>query len=102
VLRCRSLRLPYEFYINTRFYIDAVTTIPILFDLKQRSVPSTPASRLLSLKETAAYLHISERSVQTLRSRRLLPAIKLSNRCLRFRLSDIDRALAKLTEKELS
>jgi excisionase family DNA binding protein len=62
----------------------------------------TATNRLLSLKEAAAYLQISERHVQTLRFKRLLPVTKLSSRCIRFRQSDLDRALEKLTEKELS
>ena len=102
VLRCGSVRMPYEFYPNMRFSIDTLHQTTEGSNLKRHSVPATPANRLLSLKETAAYLHICERSVQTLRSRRLLPAIKLSNRCLRFRLSDVERALEKLTERELS
>jgi|GEM_PF-2453467 len=57
---------------------------------------------LLSLREVADHLRISERHVQNLRARRLIPFIKLSTRCLRFRLSDVERAVDKLTVKEVS
>ena len=70
--------------------------------MREQFAPAATSGRLLSLKETASHLHISERHVQTLRFKRLIPAIKLSNRCLRFRLSDVERALEKLTERELN
>ena len=83
------------------FYIDSFALFPIKFNMSTHSAP-TAANRLLSLQEAATYLHISERHVQTLRFKRLLPAIKLSPHCLRFRIADLDRALEKLTERELS
>ncbi len=63
---------------------------------------STATTRLLDLKEAAAYLNISPRHLQALRFKRLIPAIKLSPHCLRFRVADLDRALLKLTEVELT
>ena len=62
---------------------------------------TTTTGGLLSLRDVADHLGISERHVQNLRFRRLIPAIKLSERCLRFRLSDVERALEKLTIREI-
>ena len=62
----------------------------------------TTDSRLVSLKVMANHLGISIRHVQNLRVRRLIPVIKLSSRCLRFRIAEVEAALEKLTEREVS
>jgi excisionase family DNA binding protein len=55
--------------------------------------------QLLTEKELAARLHISLRHVATLRAQRLIPFFKLG-RSVRFKESDVARALEKLTIKE--
>lgn len=60
-----------------------------------------PNGHLVSLDEVAKHLGVSPRHVQSLRAKRLIPAIKISSRCLRFRITDVDRALEKLTVREV-
>lgn len=55
------------------------------------SVPATSSAAnepaLLSRKELAKKLGLSERSIDNLQKRRALPVIKISNRCCRFSLA---------------
>jgi excisionase family DNA binding protein len=51
--------------------------------------------------EVAQALHCSIRTVDTLVARRVVPHIKIG-RLIRFRLSDVQRALNRLTIKEVS
>ena len=53
-------------------------------------------------KDVAAFLRISERSVETLVSRRQLPFLRLGHRRLRFRKADVLRALNRFTTTEIS
>jgi excisionase family DNA binding protein len=53
---------------------------------------SGPPTPLLNSKELAEYLSLSEKQVWRLKEAGILPSIRLGG-AVRFRLSDIDRAL---------
>ena len=64
--------------------------------------PAKPKRRrckplLLKAGQLARRLQISERSVQTLTARGVLPSIKLGDKLVRYRLADVDRALAAMS-----
>lgn len=52
---------------------------------------------LITSKQTADLLGISERGLRNLVTRGIIPAIKISGRLVRFRRSAIDQALDRLT-----
>jgi excisionase family DNA binding protein len=54
-------------------------------------------SELLTKKQTAFYLQVSERTVDNLMSRRQLPFIRLGNRLIRFPKSAVKARLKELT-----
>ncbi|MFZ4483348.1 MAG: helix-turn-helix domain-containing protein [Chthoniobacterales bacterium] len=56
------------------------------------------AKLLLDKHETAALLGCSWRHIQNLTTKRLLPSVRLG-KLVRYRLSDIERALDRLTIK---
>jgi excisionase family DNA binding protein len=56
---------------------------------------------LLTYSEVAARLGISKRSVEALVARRAIPILRLSARCVRFKWNEVERALAKLTVREV-
>jgi hypothetical protein len=66
---------------------------------------STPARKarepLVCKPEVAAHIKCSLRAVDDYMRARKIPFIKLSNRAVRFRLSDVERALAKLEVQEI-
>ena len=49
---------------------------------------------LLTKAEVAQALRVSERTVQSYLSSKRIPVIRLSKRCFRFRLGDVEKALA--------
>jgi hypothetical protein len=55
-----------------------------------------PYSRLLEIHELARVLHMSWRAVMVLRDQGVIPCIRLG-KLVRYRLSDVERALEKLT-----
>jgi excisionase family DNA binding protein len=64
---------------------------------------STKGSRaqedLLTADELAKRLGLKRRGVQSMTARRILPVIRLSGRCLRYRWSDVEKALANRTQR---
>jgi excisionase family DNA binding protein len=52
-------------------------------------------SALMTTSEVSAFLNVSDRTVENMRRRGQLPAIKLSNRCLRFRREDVLKLLGE-------
>jgi excisionase family DNA binding protein len=50
---------------------------------------------LVNVKQVAVYLRMEKASVYHLVSQKRIPCIRLSSRCLRFRVSDIDDWLAQ-------
>jgi excisionase family DNA binding protein len=62
--------------------------------------PVDPYSRLLTTTELAKVLRSSWRAVYYLRERKLIPVVRLG-RSVRFRLADVERALQRLTIKEV-
>jgi len=63
--------------------------------------PIDPYSRLLTTTELAKVLRSSSRAIYYLRERKLIPVVRLG-RSVRFRLADVERALARLTIKEVA
>jgi len=53
--------------------------------------------KLLTLKELCDLLHLRPASVYSLVYHKRIPVVKLSSRCLRFRLSDIQAWIATKT-----
>lgn len=57
---------------------------------------------LLMIEQVCKRLNLKRRAVERLIARRAIPVIKLNRRVLRFRWSEVERALAKLTVREIS
>ena len=57
------------------------------------------AEKLLKAQQIADHFGLTRRHVELLGQRRAIPVVKLSARCHRFRLSEVESALAKLTRK---
>jgi excisionase family DNA binding protein len=49
--------------------------------------------RLLSIKETSEYLGISEKTLYNWVSQRKIPFVKLSHKCLKFDILQLDRII---------
>ncbi|HEX3817672.1 MAG TPA: helix-turn-helix domain-containing protein [Chthoniobacterales bacterium] len=56
---------------------------------------------LLKYPEVAKRLRLERKAVVALVKRRAIPAIRLSPRAIRFRWSEVEAALAKLTVKAI-
>jgi excisionase family DNA binding protein len=56
---------------------------------------------LLTKDDLAKFLRLRRRGVEELLRRRVIPAYRISRRCLRFRLSDVIAALARFEIKEV-
>jgi excisionase family DNA binding protein len=63
-------------------------------------VPSTP-KRLLSKRELAAVLNVSERTIDNWLAQKRIPRLRLSNRLTRFSLPRVEAALARYEIKEV-
>jgi excisionase family DNA binding protein len=61
-----------------------------------------PYPRPLTKAELARHLQVCPRTVDYLMARRKIPFIRLSGRLVRFRLADVERALAKYTIQEVT
>jgi excisionase family DNA binding protein len=59
--------------------------------------PNAQPRELLTSKQTAELIGITERGLRNLVTRGIIPAIKISGRLVRFRRSAIDQALDRLT-----
>lgn len=55
------------------------------------------AEALITYDEVATHLGLKRRGVELLVQRRAIPVVRLSARCHRFRLSEVEAALEKLT-----
>lgn len=55
------------------------------------------AETLITYEEVAARLGLKRRGVELLVQRRAIPVYKLSKRCHRFRWSEVETALARLS-----
>ena len=64
------------------------------------SAANDPA--LLKRRELAREINVSVRTVDNLQRQKIIPVIKLSTRCCRFRLSDVLRALERFEIKEVT
>lgn len=56
----------------------------------------------LTKAQLASQLGVSPRFIEKLVERKILPAIRISRRCVRFNLNNVERALTRLEAKELS
>lgn len=61
-----------------------------------------PYPRPLTKAELAKHLQVCPRTVDYLMARRKIPFIKLGGRIVRFRLTDVERALQRYTVEEVS
>jgi excisionase family DNA binding protein len=57
--------------------------------------------QLLTKEELAKRLKLTKRGVECLVARRVIPVIRISRRCVRFRYEDVMAALERLTVKVL-
>ena len=57
---------------------------------------------LLTIEEVAKRLALKRRGVEKLVARRVIPALKISRRCLRFRWSEVEAAINRYRQKEIS
>ena len=63
-------------------------------------VPEIP-KRLLSKRELAAVLNVSERTIENWLAQKRIPRLRLSNRLTRFNLPKVEAALARYEVKEV-
>jgi excisionase family DNA binding protein len=63
-------------------------------------VPETPR-RLLSKRELATVLNVSERTIENWLAQKRIPRLRLSNRLTRFNLPRVEAALARYEVKEV-
>jgi excisionase family DNA binding protein len=57
---------------------------------------------LMTTSEVSYLLNVSDRTVENMRRRGQLPAVKLSNRCLRFRRDDVMKLLGDAAKAALA
>jgi excisionase family DNA binding protein len=62
---------------------------------------STMPKRLLSKRELAAVLNVSERTLDNWLAQKKIPRLRLSNRLTRFNLSRVEAALGRYEIKEV-
>ena len=62
---------------------------------------SDPYTRLLNKREIARFISKSENSVDRLRKKRVIPFLIVGG-AIRFRLSDVEKALARYQVKEVA
>jgi excisionase family DNA binding protein len=60
-----------------------------------------PYPRPITKDELAAFLRVSDRTVDNYVIRRVIPYLKIG-RAVRFRLADVEKALSRYTIKEVS
>jgi excisionase family DNA binding protein len=78
----------------------SVTSVDLSGDTAQ-GLLKDPYSRLVDKRETAWYLRLSERAVDRLRHRRVIPFIRVGG-VIRFRLADVEKALERFKVKEVA
>ena len=57
---------------------------------------------LVTKHEVAKRLSLTARGVESLVSRRVIPALKISRRCVRFRWSEVEAAIERYQQKAIS
>ncbi len=55
---------------------------------------------LLTIREVASLIRLSVGTIYHLVSQRRIPVVRISSRCIRFRRSDLEAWIAKLSEAE--
>jgi excisionase family DNA binding protein len=65
------------------------------------SSASSVTKRLLSKRELAAVLNVSERTLDNWLAQKKIPRLRLSNRLTRFNLSRVEAALARYEIREV-
>jgi excisionase family DNA binding protein len=58
------------------------------------------AEGLIKTPEVAQRAKVSRRTVQTWTAQKVIPVVRISPRCVRYKWQDVERALAKFTVKE--
>jgi hypothetical protein len=51
--------------------------------------------RPVTTEQLAAHLQVSTRTIATYREQRIIPFWRINSRCLRYRISDVERALSR-------
>ena len=75
--------------------------MPQQLQVEAASATRIPRERLLRPQELAAHLNTSLRSVYDYVRAKKIPVIRITEKSMRFRLSDVERALARFTIKEV-
>jgi len=57
---------------------------------------------LLKIEQVAERLSLTTRGVEGLVARRVIPALKISRRCLRFRWPDVEAAIEQYRQNAIS
>lgn len=70
-------------------------------NLPENNGRPNPPPQFIRKRELAAVISVSERSIDNLISRRMIPQIRLSSRLTRFNLPDVLAALARFEVKEI-
>ena len=61
------------------------------------SPPSPPSEQLVTGKEVCELLGISIRALHDYRSRRLIPYVRFSKRCIRYDVNAVKKAVERLS-----
>ena len=56
----------------------------------------------LTIEEVAKKLKLKRRGVENLVARKVIPAFKISRRCIRFRWSEVETAINRYRQREIS
>jgi excisionase family DNA binding protein len=56
---------------------------------------------LIKIEAVAKLLGLTTRGVESLVARRVIPALKISRRCLRFRWSEVEAKIEQYRQKEI-
>jgi excisionase family DNA binding protein len=59
------------------------------------------SQQLVTIDTVAIMLSLTKRGVESLVARKVIPAFKISRRCLRFRMSEVEDALVRYRQAEI-
>lgn len=65
------------------------------------SRPNNMVEGLIRIEDVAERLSLTKRGVESLVSRKVIPALKISRRCLRFRWTEVESAIERYRQREI-
>jgi len=71
-----------------------MTTDQILTEILETLKRSAPAPEVMDIRQVAQYMNVSEGTIYNMVALYDLPQFRLTNKCVRFRRSDVDRWLS--------